>query len=786
MSQTDKLTPEEERQLEQYREKWFKIGCSTTPADRWRAEAAISAMYMKVGYDPPKFIWADSPLDACRHIFMMKKGAEAIPVEDVMYCRNSLDKDLPFGLATRNMHVSLLDPLVRSCVDVCRAIKDTALIKANVAPCWGSDMDADLSRAVSGARFGYIYTALWAWLFDTSVTIGASITESLRQNMSIFPTHSGNDWPGGKVSTFLWPRVGMPMVACRDSIRDGMRDIQIGLYKDMPKALFTYGIDDDLSRGMYAAVNTQIDDIMNINSIKAIIPGYVSAQNDFYFSSPKCLQDYAAANWSRTSLLQLWNTVHNNLRLEDIRSDFISSRIVPKWSFDDWGDGKWLDQIEDILWPSIGNPFSNSVETLRDATILQPVKYPLESVRHVIGHQDLPTSAKKYTTWRSLDAYLWDITKYELPLLYYNVWGSLGSTLLDTLHGTVSSIKDTLFQNTEELWENGISDISGHTHGVLWSRLLGPLQASCFGLGNSTLNSIRNDLGRERREAYDSLRSYYGTRLREHVQIHPSNLHVYLDSITTLLAYLANAGVAIRETLRTNFQEKLDKIPKEEIQEEFSKILGECWWGQQESYWIAFYKFAEEVLGVKYEKEEDLELWSQIAQSCGWWWPYKDVCIISERPKEVNWETTRAQPRLHKDDGPAINFRDGYSVWCLEGMLLDKKIVETPHELTIEEIDKEENVERRRVMLERYGIERYLKESGTEFVCQDRFGKLYRREFNNDEDLVVVRVTNSTPEPDGTIKDYFLRVPSEMKTPQEAVAWTFDVLPENYLPFKET
>ena len=32
---------------------------------------------------------------------------------------------------------------------------------------------------------------------------------------------------------------------------------------------------------------------------------------------------------------------------------------------------------------------------------------------------------------------------------------------------------------------------------------------------------------------------------------------------------------------------------------------------------------------------------------------------------------------------------------------------------------------------------------------------------------------NSTPEPDGTRRTYFLRVPPQMRTAREAVAWTF-------------
>jgi len=50
----------------------------------------------------------------------------------------------------------------------------------------------------------------------------------------------------------------------------------------------------------------------------------------------------------------------------------------------------------------------------------------------------------------------------------------------------------------------------------------------------------------------------------------------------------------------------------------------------------------------------------------------------------------------------------------------------------------------------------------------------------------MVKVINQTPEPDGTRKVYFLRVPPTIITAKEAVAWTFDQPGEEYNPLEET
>ena len=49
-----------------------------------------------------------------------------------------------------------------------------------------------------------------------------------------------------------------------------------------------------------------------------------------------------------------------------------------------------------------------------------------------------------------------------------------------------------------------------------------------------------------------------------------------------------------------------------------------------------------------------------------------------------------------------------------------------------------------------------------------------------------VEVVNSTPEPDGSFKTHFVRVPPECPTAREAVAWTFDMASEDYRPVMQT
>ena len=55
-----------------------------------------------------------------------------------------------------------------------------------------------------------------------------------------------------------------------------------------------------------------------------------------------------------------------------------------------------------------------------------------------------------------------------------------------------------------------------------------------------------------------------------------------------------------------------------------------------------------------------------------------------------------------------------------------------------------------------------------------------------DEPVAYVKVVNSTQEPDGSYKDYYLCVPPTCKTCSEAVSWTFGLTADSYRPEQET
>jgi hypothetical protein len=175
-----------------------------------------------------------------------------------------------------------------------------------------------------------------------------------------------------------------------------------------------------------------------------------------------------------------------------------------------------------------------------------------------------------------------------------------------------------------------------------------------------------------------------------------------------------------------------------------------------------------------------------------------DTLYWVSKPR-LHYEAGRDPRRLHRVDGPAVE-SDVEPLYFLTGVLVPEGVVMRPEAITAGEIDEEPNVEVRRVMTERMGYERYILESGAALVQSDECGALYRRDFDDDEPLMVVHVINSTPEPDGERKKYMLRVHPELRPmlpggglgePQEmtarnAVASTFGLRGVEYAPGVET
>jgi len=181
--------------------------------------------------------------------------------------------------------------------------------------------------------------------------------------------------------------------------------------------------------------------------------------------------------------------------------------------------------------------------------------------------------------------------------------------------------------------------------------------------------------------------------------------------------------------------------------------------------------------------DEELNLLNALSKSCFAVLALEHLVFVCESP--TTYLVDEGQ-RPHSETSAALEFSDGMKAYYWHGVLVEARLILQPESITVDEIENTRNLELRRVLIERYGPARYLQESGAKEIQSDSFGTLYKRELEGDEALVMVKVINSTPEPDGSYREYFLRVPPDMETAKQAVAWTFGLQEGEYEPLAES
>ena len=122
---------------------------------------------------------------------------------------------------------------------------------------------------------------------------------------------------------------------------------------------------------------------------------------------------------------------------------------------------------------------------------------------------------------------------------------------------------------------------------------------------------------------------------------------------------------------------------------------------------------------------------------------------------------------------------------------VNEQIVRRPETLTVTQMREENNAEVRRIMIERYGEERYIVDSGMKPIAHDEvFGTLYVEPQESGTPIAKIRVINRSPEPDGAFKHYWLDINPQHyggdagRVPQAAIASTWRTA-DGKLAFKD-
>jgi len=221
-----------------------------------------------------------------------------------------------------------------------------------------------------------------------------------------------------------------------------------------------------------------------------------------------------------------------------------------------------------------------------------------------------------------------------------------------------------------------------------------------------------------------------------------------------------------------------------------NRIGGQFWAGWW--YGPAHQTFFVDVCGLDLESPllERLRAHETTCETASWWWPYDTFVIVCERPQSIARDEAG---RLHSLDGPSIAWA-GWSLHHVHGTRVPAYVVEQPDQITVDAIHGESNAEVRRVMVERYGLSRYVRDAQFDVLDDDRDPLGQPRRLLRRGDLVIVELTNSTVDADGTRRVYHVPCHPELRpllstgelgspqalTAQNAVASTYGLTGAEY------
>jgi hypothetical protein len=187
------------------------------------------------------------------------------------------------------------------------------------------------------------------------------------------------------------------------------------------------------------------------------------------------------------------------------------------------------------------------------------------------------------------------------------------------------------------------------------------------------------------------------------------------------------------------------------------------YWSLWLSSYAALYDYSDKI-GIELDQEKLKECLAWSAH-CPYILFNDDIVYVSNRPNKVEYNDDR---QLHCEDGMACSFNDGWGVYAIDGVHLDKQIVMEPETQTISEIRNESNEEVKRIRIERFGTGKFLKGIAAKIIDQRDNAIEATKEYLLSTDMDMNYLMCHCP---STAKDFYLEVPPETKTCSDAQNW---------------
>jgi hypothetical protein len=198
---------------------------------------------------------------------------------------------------------------------------------------------------------------------------------------------------------------------------------------------------------------------------------------------------------------------------------------------------------------------------------------------------------------------------------------------------------------------------------------------------------------------------------------------------------------------------------------------GGAYWAGYECYLTAM----RDIIGLRLPEYEKYAAWERCAVAAPFRVLHPEFCIVSDFPEVLRVDD---QNRPHCENGPSHRWRDGWALYHWHGVRIPAEWIEDKAALTAQTALTWANIEQRRAACEIVGWHRILSELKATSIDRHpdpQIGELVEVSLPDAGKERFLRVQC------GTLREFALPVPKEMKSAIEAQAWTWGLKPSEFI-----
>jgi hypothetical protein len=228
----------------------------------------------------------------------------------------------------------------------------------------------------------------------------------------------------------------------------------------------------------------------------------------------------------------------------------------------------------------------------------------------------------------------------------------------------------------------------------------------------------------------------------------------------------------VRDQVGNQIENQVENQIENQVRDQVGNAVYQYRGSQLWAGWYAYVSFLRDVCNWKNDSLSSFYWDEQLALHSGFTWWHPNVFSVSNRPELITFNQNKV---LHNAKGPAIKYRDGWSIYAWNGVNVPQEWIEKPNDIDIKK-ELSGNIERRRALTEIIGWPKIFASLQATKLQQDEFGILYQANLPDAPKQKFVKVLC------GTGREFIIPVPPEVQTAAEAVAKTYNVDITKYQP----